>query len=296
MSQIKTDNNTGFSLVGQKFSDYSQLVKLRLNLTVVFSSVMAYLIACGGTVNFTLLLVLSIGGFLVTGASNALNQVLEKEYDRDMKRTENRPMAANRMTTSEGVMAAGFMSVVGIGLLATINPWTALLGTIALISYAFIYTPMKRVSPAAVFIGAVPGALPMMIGCVAAEGTITGLSVALFSLQFIWQLPHFWAIGWLAFKDYDQAGFKFLEAQDEQLGKQSFIYALLLIPISWMPYLLEVSGIVSAILLTIAAIIYAGFAWNLYKKNNRKAALQLMFSSFFYLPLVLFALYADKIF
>jgi len=228
MSQIRTENNTGFSLVGQKFSDYSQLVKLRLNLTVVFSSVMAYLIACGGTTNLTLLLVLSIGGFLVTGAS--------------------------------------------------------------------IYTPMKRVSPAAVFIGAVPGALPMMIGCVAAEGTITGLSVALFSLQFIWQLPHFWAIGWLAFEDYNRAGFKFLEAQDQQLGKQSFIYAILLIPISWMPYLLDVSGIVSAILLTIAAIIYAGFAWNLYKKNNRKAALQLMFSSFFYLPLVLFALYADKIF
>jgi len=295
MSQIRTDNDTGFSLVGQKFSDYSQLVKLRLNLTVVFSSVMAYLIACGGSVDFTLLLVLAIGGFLVTGASNALNQVLEKEYDRDMKRTEGRPMAANRMTTSEGVMAAGFMSVVGIGLLATINPWTALLGTVALISYAFIYTPMKRVSPTAVFIGAVPGALPMMIGCVAAEGVITGLSVALFSLQFIWQLPHFWAIGWLAFKDYDQAGFKFLEAQDEQLGKQAFIYALLLLPISWMPYLLEVSGIVSAIFLTISAIIYAGFAWNLYKKNNRKAALQLMFSSFFYLPLVLFALYADKI-
>ena len=141
------DSNAGFSLVSQKFSDYSQLVKLRLNLTVVFSSVMAYLIASGGTLNFTLLLVLSIGGFLVTGASNALNQVLEKEYDRDMKRTENRPLAAKRMTTSEGVMAAGFMSVIGIGLLATINPWTALLGTVALISYAFIYTPMKRVSP-----------------------------------------------------------------------------------------------------------------------------------------------------
>jgi len=120
MSQIRTDNNTGFSLVGQKFSDYSQLVKLRLNLTVVFSSVMAYLIACGGTVDLILLLVLSLGGFLVTGASNALNQVLEKEYDRDMKRTENRPMAAGRMTISEGVLAAGFMSVVGIGLLATI--------------------------------------------------------------------------------------------------------------------------------------------------------------------------------
>jgi len=293
MSQIRAEN-IKFSLFGQKLTDYKLLVKLRLNLTVVFSSLMAYLIA-SPVIDWTLLAVLSLGGFLVTGASNALNQVLEKDYDRQMKRTEDRPLAANRMSTSEGVMAAGLMSVVGIGLLATINPWTALLGTIALISYAFLYTPMKRVSPAAVFIGAIPGALPMMIGCVAAEGYITGLSIALFSLQFLWQLPHFWAIGWLAFKDYDKAGFKFLEAQDQQLGKQAAIYALLLIPIAWMPYLLEISGILSAILLTVAALVYAGFGWNLYQKNNRKAALQLMFSSFFYLPMVLIALYVDKI-
>lgn len=293
MSQIRTEN-IKFSLFGQKLTDYKQLVKLRLNLTVVFSSVMAYLIA-SPVIDWVLLAILSMGGFLVTSASNALNQVLEKDYDRQMKRTENRPLAANRMSTSEGVMAAGLMSVVGIGLLATINPWTALLGTIALISYAFLYTPMKRVSPAAVFIGAIPGALPMMIGCVAAEGYITGLSVALFSLQFLWQLPHFWAIGWLAFEDYDKAGFKFLEAQDQQLGKQAAIYAILLLPIAWMPYMLEVSGLISAIFLSLAALIYAGFGWNLYKRNNRKAALQLMFSSFFYLPLVLSALYVDKL-
>lgn len=291
MNQTKSQNASGFSLVGQKFNDYYLLTKFRLNLTVVFSSVMAYLIAAQGVINWTLVGVLVLGGFLVTGAANALNQVLEKDYDALMKRTENRPIAAGRMTISEGVMAAGFMSVFGIGLLATINPWTALLGTISLITYAFLYTPMKRVSPIAVFIGAIPGALPMMIGCVAAEGTITGLSIGLFSLQFLWQLPHFWAIGWLAFEDYDGAGFKFLEGKDENLGKQAALYALLLIPICWMPYLLDISGVWSGVICSILSAIYAGFGWNLYLKNNRKAALQLMFSSFFYLPIVLFVFY-----
>lgn len=286
-----TETTSEVSLIGQKLTDYHLLTKFRLNLTVVFSSVMAYLIAANGMINWTVVGMLFLGGFLVTGAANALNQVLEKDYDRLMKRTANRPIASGRMTISEGVMAAGFMSMIGIALLATINPWTALLGTISLITYSFIYTPMKRVSPIAVFIGAIPGALPMMIGCVAAEGSITGLSVGLFSLQFLWQLPHFWAIGWLAFEDYDKAGFKFLEAQDERLGKQSTWYALLLIPICWMPYLAGVAGIWAAVITSVLSVIYAGFGWNLYQKNNRKAALQLMFSSFFYLPLVLFVFY-----
>jgi len=227
------------------------LVKFRLNLTVVFSSVMAYLIAAQGTVDWASVCLLGLGGFLVTGAANALNQVLEKDYDKLMKRTMNRPLAAGRMTISEAVMAAGFMSIFGIGILASFNPWTAFLGTIALMSYAFIYTPMKRVSPIAVLVGAIPGALPMMIGCVAIEGDLTSLAIALFGLM--------------------------------------------LLPMGMMPFLLEVTGLISAMISAVAAFIYAYYGWNLYQKCDRKSARQLMFSSFFYLPIVLFALYWDKI-
>ena len=294
-----TAKNRGglIAFVSQKLTDYQLLVKFRLNLTVVFSSVMAYLIASEGSIDWMALSVLGLGGFLVTGAANALNQVLEKEYDQLMKRTENRPIAAGRMTISEGVMAAGFMSIFGIGLLASFNPWTAFLGTIALISYAFIYTPMKRVSPIAVLVGAIPGALPLMIGCVAVEGELTALAIALFGIQFMWQFPHFWAIAWLGHEDYTNAGFNLLPSgvKDKNVGFQSAIYALMLIPIGMMPFLLGVTGIVSVVIVSIAALIYAYAGWHLSKACTRAAALKLMFSSFFYLPIVLFALYFDKI-
>ncbi|MEM8907375.1 MAG: heme o synthase [Bacteroidota bacterium] len=293
----RVKNITFAASVSQKLTDYKSLVKFRLNLTVVFSSLMAYLIAAQGVIDWQAALLLSLGGFLVTGAANALNQVLEKDYDKLMKRTEDRPIAAGRMTISEGVMSAGFMSILGIGFLASFNPWTALLGTIALMSYAFIYTPMKRVSPIAVLIGAIPGALPMMIGCVAVEGDLTSLAIALFGIQFMWQFPHFWAIAWLGHDDYHRAGFNLLPSgrKDQNVGFQATIYALMLIPLGMMPFLLGTTGLISAIIAAVAALIYAYFGWNLYRKCDRKAALQLMFSSFFYLPLVLIALYLDKI-
>lgn len=283
--------------LSQKVADYKLLVKFRLNLTVVFSSVMAYLIAAQGSLDWTAILILALGGFFVTGAANSLNQVLEKDYDRLMKRTENRPIAAGRMSISEAVMSAGFMGIFGLALLASFNPWTALLGTIALMSYAFIYTPMKRVSPIAVVVGAIPGALPMMIGCVAMQGELTSLAIALFGIQFMWQFPHFWAIAWLGDEDYTRAGFNLLPGgvKDQNVGFQSAIYALLLLPLGMMPFLLGVTGLVSAIICSVAAMVYAYYGWNLYRKCDREAARKLMFSSFFYLPVVLFTLYLDKL-
>lgn len=287
------------SLVSTKVQDYKLLVKLRLTLTVVFSSVMAYLIASETTINWAAILILSIGGFLVTGAANALNQVLEKDYDKLMKRTANRPLATGRMSTSEAVMAAGFMSLAGIILLALFNVWAAFFGTIALVSYAFLYTPMKRISPIAVVIGAVPGALPTMIGCVAAQGELTLLALSLFAIQFFWQFPHFWSIGWLGYEDYKNAGYRLLPSKDGQLdrntGLQSFIYALFLLPVGLLPYFIGVSGIISAVIAFILGLIYAGLGWNFYKQNNRKAALQLMFYSFLYNPLTLIVIFLDKI-
>lgn len=296
-TKVKNINVVREGSFSQKLTDYKLLVKFRLNLTVVFSSVMAYLIAAQGAVDWGAVCLLGLGGFLVTGAANALNQVLEKDFDKLMKRTMDRPLAAGRMTVSEGVMAAGFMSIFGIGILASFNPWTAFLGTIALMSYAFIYTPMKRVSPIAVLVGAVPGALPMMIGCVAVEGSLTSLAIALFGIQFMWQFPHFWAIGWLGDEDYTKAGFNLLPSglKNQNVGFQSAIYALMLLPLGMMPYLLGTTGITSAIVSALAAFVYAYYGWNLYQKCDRKAARQLMFSSFFYLPIVLFALYWDKI-
>ncbi len=287
------------NIVSQKVRDFGELVKFKLNLTVVFSAVMAYLIASTGTVNWAAVAILAFGGFFVAGAANALNQVLERDFDKLMKRTAERPIAAGRMTVSEGVLTAGLLGIVGLMLLALFNPWASFFGMMALLSYAFLYTPMKRISPAAIAVGAFPGALPMLIGCVAFQHELTSLALALFALQFFWQFPHFGAISWLGFEDYQKAGFKFVATKngerDKTIGIQGFIYALCLVPIGWLPWYGGYTGMYSAIFLSVLAIVYAWFGWNLHKNDNRKSAMQLMFSSFFYLPLALIALLLDKI-
>ncbi len=300
VAKEQTQEAKAIRLVGTKLRDYKLLVKFRLSATVVFSSVMAYLIASPtGLVNWTAIAVLAIGGFLVTGAANALNQVLEKDYDKLMKRTANRPVATGRMSVSEAVMAAGFMSLIGISLLALFNVWAAFFGTIALVSYAFLYTPMKRISPLAVVIGAVPGALPALIGCVAAQGELTMLGLSLFAIQFFWQFPHFWSIGWLGFEDYQKAGYKLLPSRDGQrdrnTGFQSFIYALFLLPIGLLPYWIGAAGLTSAIIVGVLGLLYALLSWNFYQQNDRKAALRVMFYSFLYNPMTLIVLFMDKI-
>lgn len=283
----------------QKVADYNMLFKFRLNMLVVFSAAMAYLVAVQGNINWTVFLALCLGGFLVTGASNTLNQVLERDTDPLMKRTANRPVAAGRMNVSEAIMIAGFASMIGITFLAFINPWTAVLGTLSLILYSFLYTPMKRISPIAVFIGAIPGALPTMIGCVAAQGELTALAIVLFGIQFMWQFPHFWAIAWVGHEDYTNAGFRLLPSKDGErdysAGLQSFYFALMLNAVGLMPYLMGVTGIISAIIVGVLGLIYAGFSWKLYKECTKDAALKLMFCSFFYLPFALIALVIDKI-
>lgn len=274
------------------------LFKTKLTLLVLFSALMAYLIVAS-TIVWQEILILLIGGFAVTAASNTLNQVLERDYDTLMKRTQNRPLATGRMTVSSAVMMAGFLSLFGTTLLALLNVWAALLGMLSLILYSFIYTPMKRISPLAVWIGAIPGALPMAIGCVVAEGTLTPLAIALFGIQFFWQFPHFWAIAWLGHEDYSNAGFRLLPSKtgepNKEVGLQSFVYALFLIPVIGMVYYLETVGFFGLILSVILSLIYAYYAWGLYKHNDALNAKKLMFSSFAYLPLVLIVLFIDKI-
>lgn len=300
MSEIKTASLNVPSIIIDKIKDYGILMKFKLSLTIVFSAAFAYLIALKGSIEWANFVVLILGGMLTSGAASALNQILEKEYDTMMKRTENRPLAANRMTVTEGILVAGIMSLMGVSLLALLNPVTAFLSMVSLILYAFVYTPLKRISNISVTVGAIPGALPIVIGCTAAQnGSLTILALALFALQFIWQFPHFWAIAWLADEDYKNAGFRLLPTKngvkDENTGRQSLIYTFLLIPVSWIPFYVGSTGIMSAVFLTILALVFSYFAHNLMKNCDRKAALAQMFYSITYLPLALIALYLDKI-
>lgn len=285
--------------IKSKLSDYAALVKLKLSFLVVFSAVIAYIITVG-TVDIAAVCTLALGGFLITGAANALNQVLEKDTDKLMNRTANRPLPTGRMKISEAVLSAGLMSVAGLALLASFNPLTALLGSLSLLSYAFIYTPMKKVSPKAVLIGAFPGAFPVLIGSVAATGTLTPLALALFAIQFLWQFPHFWAIAWVAYEDYAKAGFFLLpnenkDGRDVNTGLQCLVYSLLMIPVGLIPFYLGATGIISAIITSLAGIWFSYLAYRLMKECTDQAAKKLMFGSFIYLPVVFVALLLDVV-
>ena len=267
------------------------LVKVRLSLVVVISSVLGYVIASDGNINFTDVILLISGGFLVTGAANALNQVLEKDFDILMTRTANRPVATGRMKSSEAVMFAGISCLVGICILATFNPITAFLGMLSLIIYSFVYTPLKRYSTLAVAVGAIPGALPVMIGATACDGSITLLAICLFIIQFLWQFPHFWSIGFLGFEDYNRAGYKLLPEEDgkinRNLGLSSIFYAAMIIPVATWVFLRMDAGLASTFSVILCTLVYIYFSYNFHKKFERTSALKLMFFSFFYLPLVL---------
>ncbi|MEM8583594.1 MAG: heme o synthase [Bacteroidota bacterium] len=284
------------------WNDVGQLVKLRLSVTVVLSSVLAYLIALGpnASLSWWALFVLTAGGLLTTGAANALNEVLEKDYDKMMARTSSRPLATGQWSVSDGVMAAGFMFLIGVTLLALFNPWTAFLGTFSLVSYAFVYTPMKRVGPAAVFIGAVPGALPALIGCTAAQGDITWLGFTLFVIQFFWQLPHFYAIGFLGYEDYKRAGFKLVmenngQVDGNRLGREAFWAATSLIPLAFVPYLLQYSSLPAAIGVAVIGLLFSTVAYDFWRKPERQTALRTMFASFLYIPLAFSTFWIDQL-
>lgn len=270
------------------------LVKLKLSLLVVFTSLMSYLVVAGSNARFISIVLLGLGGFLTTAAANALNQVLEKDFDKNMKRTSDRPITTGRMKSSEAVMFAGLSCLVGVSLLAMFNPLTSLLGMLSLICYAFVYTPMKRYSTSAVAIGAIPGALPALIGCTAFEGTITMFGIGIFALQFLWQFPHFWAIGYLSFDDYKGAGYKLLPEDengkvDRSLGLHSTMYALLMIPVIGLMYYYASVSLISSVIVLITSLIYIGFSLDFHKKFDRPSGLKLMFFSFVYLPIILAA-------
>ena len=275
--------------------DIELLVKFRLSSFVVFSSMVAYGIAAGGEMRLIPFLILAAGGFLITFASNILNEILEADYDRMMERTANRPLAAKRWSASSALVLAGIFSLVGIVLLALLNPLTSFLGTLSLVTYAFIYTPLKRYSPVAVLVGAIPGALPVMIGMIAHDGVITSAALFLFAIQFIWQFPHFWSIGFLSYDQYRNAGYKLLPEEngqiDRRLGTQALVYTCLLLPVIALGYLMGLISITGVVGLTLVSGFFIWRAWNFYRQFDKASARALMFSSFIYLPTALIVLW-----
>jgi heme o synthase len=279
-----------------RLQDYVQLTKFKLAFLVVFSAAMGFMSA-PGNVEWSNLVLLLIGGFLVTGASNGLNQVLERDLDKKMDRTLSRPLPDGRMGVGEATAVSVIAGITGVVMLGLgINLYAGLLGLFALVSYAFIYTPLKRKTPFCVFVGAVPGAVPPLLGWVAATGQFGVAAWVLFAIQFLWQFPHFWAIAWVLDDDYKKAGFIMLPTgqRDKGTALQTLIYTISLFPVGFMPYLFSISGIISAIIIAITTAYFAWCAYNLYRTQTIEAARKLMFASFIYLPVVQLIIMLNK--
>ncbi|MBL7824264.1 MAG: protoheme IX farnesyltransferase [Saprospiraceae bacterium] len=273
------------------FADLGLLVKFKLSLMVVFSSLAGYIIFAREQFDWLNFILLGLGGMFITFSANAINQVLERDFDKLMIRTMNRPLADGRMTISFAVLLAGLFATFGALFLFVINSLAATLGMLSLVLYAFVYTPLKRYSTLAVPVGAIPGALPALIAGVAAQNGLTNEALCLFGIQYLWQFPHFWSIAWLGHKDYTQAGFKLIKdnngSPDPAFGLYSAFYALLSI-LFLLPALYNSTLSISYFLILVITIfIYSFFGFQLFKKNDRNSARQLMFVSIIYLPVVL---------
>ncbi len=272
-----------------RMQDYVQLTKFRLSSLVVFSAVMGYLIATGSQFSWASIILLSLGGFLVTGASNALNQVIEKDTDKLMDRTSDRPLPAGRMSVSEAISAAIFMGLTGVAILwIAFNPLTGVLSFFSLLIYAFIYTPSKKLTSFSVLIGAIPGALPPLLGWVAAKNEIGLEGLILYAIQFIWQFPHFWAIAWVLHDDYLKAGFKMLpgKGRTKSSAFQTLAYTICLIPLGFFPELFGFANTAVTLLLVLTGIFFTMQALKLFGDCEMRSAQKLMFGSFIYLPVV----------
>lgn len=282
-----------------KIKSYIELTKLRLSLLVAFSGAFGYLMGFSGSFDWLQFTMFLIGGFMLTGASNAINQILEKDLDKLMPRTMNRPLPSGRMEVFQAVLFSAFMMVAGTIILAWfVNIPAALLTILSLVLYAFAYTPLKQKSPISVLVGAIPGALPPLIGWVASTGNIGMGAVVLFAIQFIWQFPHFWSIAWVQSEAYTKAGFKMLPSSlgpDRKTAIHMMMYSLFLLPLGLLPAKMGMAGLWSAIVLTVAAIAFIWATFVHVRKCEKKSALKIMFGSFIYLPLIQIALILDKI-
>lgn len=285
------------SIFSDKVSDYAAFFKLRLASLVVFSAALGYLIAAD-EINWINFFILSLGGFLVTGSSNGFNQIIEVELDRLMDRTKNRPIVTGRMSKKEAYIVASISGIIGIASLFYLNILSGILGILALFLYVALYTPLKQITPWAVFVGAFPGAIPPMLGYVAYSGSFGLEPGLLFALQFMWQFPHFWAIAWKVDDDYKKAGFRLLPSpggKDQSSAFLILLYCLFMVMVSLLPLAFGLIGVVASVFILAAGIIMVWPSIQLFRKKTDKAATKVMFASFIYVPIVLLAWYFDKI-
>ncbi len=284
--------------LASKVKDYFQLIKFTLSFMVVFSTVVSYLMAPNVRFDLLSVLLLFIGGLLITGSANTINQVAEKDTDALMKRTAKRPVASGRMSVNEATAFAVICGVAGVAIMwYWFNFASAMIGLFSLFLYGFVYTPLKKVNSIAVLVGAIPGALPCLIGWVAGTGTFDTGGWILFGIQFFWQFPHFWAIAWVAHQDYSKAGFKLLPSDrgpTKFTAVQTIMYSVMMIPVGILPYAYKMSGEASLWILLGCNLWMVYVSIRLYMRMNVASARMVMFSSYFYLALVLLALLADK--
>lgn len=284
------------------YTDFLEITKARLAISVLFSSIAGFLLGIPNyeSLNWLVLLKLAVGGYCMVGASNAFNQVIEKDLDSLMDRTKNRPVPSGRMSSNKALVIASLLTLVGLVLLFTINPKSALFGAISIFLYTSVYTPLKTVTPLSVFVGAFPGAIPFMLGWVAATNDFGIEAGTLFLIQFFWQFPHFWAIGWFLYEDYEKAGFFMLPTgkKDKSTALQTILYTVWLLIASLLPALgftgrLFISPIATIVvfLLGIWMLIYAV---KLYQLRTSKAAKTLMLVSVSYITLLQLVYIVDK--
>lgn len=279
--------------------DFLELTKVRLSVSVVFSSIAGYLLGAD-TINLMSVLMLVLGGYFMVGASNAFNQIIEKDLDALMKRTQNRPLPSGRMTVKTAFTIATVFTVLGIAVLYVINPKTAMFGAISIFMYVSLYTPLKTKTPLSVFVGAFPGAIPFMLGWVAATGSFGIEAGTLFMIQFFWQFPHFWAIGWFLYDDYKKAGFFMLPngKRDRGTAVQVVLYTIWTLLVSLIP-VLGVTGSfyitpVSSILVFLLGSWFLYHSIKLFKEKSQEAARKLLMVSVAYITLLQILYVADK--
>lgn len=278
---------------------YYELLKPRLSFLVVFSSGFGYALANQSVLNWGSFAVFLMAGFLVSGSSVTINQIIEQKYDAIMKRTKNRPLPSNRISESEAVWFSILTGVAGLVLmLLATNILATALSFLSLLLYAFVYTPLKRVGSIAVFVGAIPGALPPLIGWAAASGMLSYEAMIIFGIQFIWQFPHFWAIAWVSDEDYKKAGFKLLPgggAKDLNTAINIMVYTLFLLPLGLLPTIFGLTGLTSGVVATICGVLFLATTFSLMKDTSNQKARRIMFGSFIYLPIVQITFLIDKI-
>ncbi|KAA3645948.1 MAG: protoheme IX farnesyltransferase [Bacteroidetes bacterium] len=298
MDLIQENELSITGLITDKLRSYAAFFKLRLASLVVFSAAFGYLIAAD-TIDWQSFIWLSIGGFLVTGASNGYNQMIEVDLDKLMDRTKKRPLVTKKMSKPEAFIVATLSAIVGVAILwFFLNPLSGILGLFALFMYVLLYTPLKRITPWAVFVGAFPGAIPPMLGYIAYTGKFGLEAGLLFALQFMWQFPHFWAIAWKVDQDYKKAGFYLLPSKGGKDKSSAFlilIYTLFMIMVSLLPMAFRLTGPISSVFFLLGGLLMLIPSIKLFKDKSDKAATKVMFASFIYVPIVLVAWYFDKI-